>query len=162
MLSLLSAAASFQGPASIMLTPQRAAATVRMAGTTDWDNDEPWHATSQGTISPTAAALQGSKPDAVKAMEEAEAAAIEAGEAKPSVGGAKPGWTDKRAVAVGALGLDPLGLGLPRASPHCHLFGWRLLLLLLITYPRLPPAISDLTTRGSASIRSQATHDNSR
>lgn len=107
MLSLLSAAASFQGPASIMLTPQRAAATVRMAGTTDWDNDEPWHATSQGTISPTAAALQGSKPDAVKAMEEAEAAAIEAGEAKPSVGGAKPGWTDKRAVAVGALGLDP-------------------------------------------------------
>ena len=74
-----------------------------MAGTTDWDNDEPWHATSQGSVVPSKGTIEASKPEAVTAMEKAEADAIEAGEAKPSVGGAKPGWTDKRALAVGAL-----------------------------------------------------------
>ena len=43
---------------------------------------------------------RGSKPEAVKALEAAELAAIEAGEAKPSVGGMKPGWEPKRTIAV--------------------------------------------------------------
>ena len=43
---------------------------------------------------------RGSKPEAVKALEAEEAAKIEAGEAKPSVGGMKPGWDGKRTIAT--------------------------------------------------------------
>jgi hypothetical protein len=43
---------------------------------------------------------RGSKPEAVKALEAAELAAIEAGEGKPSVGGMKPGWEPKRTIAI--------------------------------------------------------------
>ena len=44
--------------------------------------------------------LRGSKPEPVKTLEAEEQAKIEAGEAKPSVGGMKPGWEPKRTIAV--------------------------------------------------------------
>ena len=64
------------------------------------ESDEPWHATCVPTTVPNKAVLEGSKPEAVKALEAAELAAIEAGEGKPSVGGMKPGWEPKRTIAI--------------------------------------------------------------
>ena len=43
---------------------------------------------------------RSSKPEPVKALEAEEQAKIEAGEAKPSVGGMKPGWEPKRTIAI--------------------------------------------------------------